>query len=235
MDSTHRYLDAAAAFGSCPAHEAPSVEACEAAAEDAPFWPSSRRLDEAALDRLFRSPDDHRGWTDRPLPAELLEELYALVNLGPVSANCSPARLVFVVSEAGKARLAPHLASGDRARILPAPACVIVGYDLGFAERLAPLFPHAAGGGDWFSRPEVAHEIALRNGALQGGYLILAARALGLEARPMSGFDAAGLTAEFFGGTEVYANFLCTLGHGADTALFPPLAARRGDEAATVL
>lgn len=204
-------------------------------AEHAPFWPASRRLDEAALDQLFRTARTRTSWSPRPVPAELLEELYALVSLGPTSANCSPGRFLFVVSDAAKARLLPHVSGGNRDKVRQAPVCVIVGYDLAFAEQLVRLFPHAPGAADWFRRPDVARETAFRNGALQGAYLILAARALGLDAGPMSGFDPAGVNAEFFAGTRVEANLLCNLGYGSDEALFPRLPRLTFSEAAQVI
>lgn len=200
-----------------------------------PFWPSSRRLDEDALDHLFRAARTRSARIGRPVSPELLEELYALVSLGPTSANCSPARFIFVVSDAAKARLAPHVASSHRDKVGKAPVCVIIGYDLAFAEHLVRLFPHAPGAGDWFKRPDVAHETAFRNGALQGAYMILAARALGLDADPISEFDGVGLTGEFFPGARVEANFLCSLGDGADEALFPRLPRPSFGETATLV
>jgi nitroreductase len=194
-----------------------------AAGVRAPFWPASRRLDEAALDQLFRAARTPNRWSERPVPPELLEELYALVSLGPTSANCSPARLLFAASEEAKARLLPLVSLGNREKVRESPVCAIVGYDLAFAEQLVRLFPPAPGAADWFRRPDVAHETAFRNGTLQGAYLILAARALGLDAGPMSGFDAAAVTAEFFPGGRVEANFLCNLGYGSEEGLFPRL------------
>ncbi|MDB5446516.1 MAG: nitroreductase [Phenylobacterium sp.] len=188
---------------------------------DPASWPASRRLDGRALDQLFRDARTRNGWSDRGVPRQLLEELYALVSLGPTSANTSPARFLFVTSAEGKARLLRHVSAGNQEKVRQAPVCAVVGYDLAFAEHLVRLFPHAPGAAAWFDRPEVAQETAFRNGTLQGAYLILAARALGLDVGPLSGFDAAGVTAEFFAGTRVQANFLCNLGYGTDDALFP--------------
>lgn len=173
-------------------------------------------LDDRALDQLFREARTRNLWKRETQPESLWRELYDLVKLGPTSANASPARFVFVTSESGKQRLAPHLSEGNRAKTLDAPAIVIVGHDLEFRHRLPELFPHNPGAKDWFAKPEVAEITALRNGTLQGAYLIVAARALGLDAGPMSGFDSAGVDREFFAGTTVRSNFLCALGHGVD-------------------
>jgi 3-hydroxypropanoate dehydrogenase len=142
-------------------------------------------LDDAALDRLFRQARTHYAWRREQLPETTWRALYDLLKFGPTSANASPARFVFVTTEAGKARLAPHLSSANRAKSLEAPAVVIVGYDLDFAARLGELFPHEPTAASWFAKPATAEITAIRNGTLQGAYLILAARALGLDAGPM--------------------------------------------------
>jgi nitroreductase len=177
-------------------------------------------LDSTALDRLFRTARTRNGWSDRPVPEALLRELYDLLKWGPTSANASPARFVFLTTPAANARLAPFLSSNNRDKTLAAPVTVIIGYDIAFGEHLPRLFPHAPGVRDWFADPELARLTAFRNGSLQGAYLIVAARALGLDCGPMSGFDTEGVDKEFFAGTSVYTNFICNLGYGTDENLF---------------
>jgi 3-hydroxypropanoate dehydrogenase len=175
------------------------------------------KLASPALDQLFREARTRNAWKPEHLPDSLWHELYDLVKFGPTSANASPARFVFLTSEAAKARIAPYLSETNRAKSLAAPAIVIIGHDLKFAEQLPKLFPHNPDAKDWFGDPKLAEVTAFRNGTLQGAYLILAARALGLDAGPMSGFDNAGVDQEFFAGTTVRSNFICALGHGVDT------------------
>ena len=181
----------------------------------------SQPLDAAALDTLFRQARTRNGWTDRPVPEALLREVYDLAKLGPTSANISPARFVFVASAEAKARLAPHLSNTNRPKMLAAPVCAIVAYDLNFAETIPRLFPQNPGAQHWFGDPAVAQATAFRNGSLQGAYLILAARSLGLDCGPMSGFDNAGVDAEFFEGSSWRSNFICNLGYGSEEGLFP--------------
>jgi 3-hydroxypropanoate dehydrogenase len=180
------------------------------------------RLDESALDQLFRSARSRNKWMPERLPSTVWEELYELVKLGPTSANTSPARFVFVTSTEAKERLGRHMSSTNCAKSMGAPAIVIIGYDLAFPERMPELFPHNLSARDWYKDEVFARETALRNASLQGAYLILAARALGIDAGPMSGFNPAGVDAEFFAGTTIRSNFLCALGHGADQP-FPRL------------
>jgi 3-hydroxypropanoate dehydrogenase len=181
-------------------------------------------LSDAALDQLFRAARTYNAWLDKPVSETTLRALADLTKMGPTSANCSPARIVFVVSPEAKARLEPLLSRGNRAKTMAAPATAIVGHDLRFHERLDRLFPHEPSAPTWFNgSPEKIRENAFRNGTLQGAYLILAARALGLDCGPMSGFDAAGVAAEFFPGAETVANFLVNLGYGDPAALKPRL------------
>jgi nitroreductase len=196
--------------------------------------PEGRALDEAALDRLFRDARTRNAWRDETMAQDAMREIYDLLKMGPTSANTSPARFVWVSTEAGKARLAPHLSEGNRAKTLGAPVCVIIGYDMDFAAKIPQLFPHNPGAVDWFLDPEVAFNTAYRNSTLQGGYLIMAARALGYDAGPMSGFDAKGVEAEFFAGTNIRANFLCSIGHGTDEP-FPRSPRLSFDEACQVV
>ena len=176
------------------------------------------RLDEAALKQLFLEARTHRAWQPRDVPDTLLKELVDLTKMAPTANNSLPARMVFVKSKAAKERLKPHLSAGNVEKTMAAPATVIVGYDLKF-------YAHPPQGQDPLSafadKPEQARTMAFRNGSLQGGYLILAARSLGLDCGPMSGFDNAGVDAVFFAGTDVQSNFLCNLGFGDPAGLRP--------------
>jgi nitroreductase len=181
------------------------------------------RLGDSALDQLFRSARTRNGWTDQSVPEALIRELYELLRMGPTSANACPARFVWVRSPEGKQRLSDLASETNKAKILEAPWTVIVGYDLDFSESLPKLFP-AKGEAmrkNFKSDAKLAEVTAFRNGTLQGGYLILAARALGLDTGPMSGFNNAGVDAAFFAGTSIRSNFLCSLGYGNDRNLFP--------------
>jgi 3-hydroxypropanoate dehydrogenase len=145
-----------------------------------------------------------------------------IMAMGPTSANCLPARILFVRSQEAKKRLEPLLDAGNRVKTMQAPVCAIIGYDLKFYEKLPRTFPHNQAARGWFEgNPPKIESTAFRNGSLQGGYFIIAARALGLDAGPMSGFDNAGVDREFFPGGDVKSNFLCALGHGDPSALMP--------------
>jgi len=178
-------------------------------------------LNDAALDTLFREARTHNGWQDRPVPAETLHRLWDLLKMGPTSANCLPARFVFVTTDAAKQRLKPHLMEGNVDKTMAAPVTAIIGYDLDFHEHLPDLFPHTDARAWFAGNDALIAETAFRNGTLQGAYLILAARALGLDCGPMSGFDQDAVAREFFPGTNVRANFLCNIGYGTDENLFP--------------
>lgn len=189
------------------------------------------RLDDAALDLILRAARTHNGWQDRPVPDALLHELYDLMKWGPTSANCAPARLVFVRTPAGKERLLAAMAPGNRDKTRAAPVTAIIGMDLQFYDRLPVLFPHADAR-SWFAgNPALIETTAMRNSALQGAYLMIAARALGLDCGPMSGFDADRLNAEFFPASTVRANFVCNLGYGDPAGLLPRLPRLSFDEA----
>jgi 3-hydroxypropanoate dehydrogenase len=180
----------------------------------------SAKLPDACLNQLFHAARTHNAWRDSDVPDALLHELVDLMKLGPTSANCSPARIVFVKSPEAKARLKPLLSEGNRDKTMKAPVCAIVGYDLDFYLHLPKLFPHA-NAKSWFEgNDRKIAETAFRNGTLQGGYLIMAARGLGLDCGPMSGFDNDGVDREFFAGTKIKSNFLCSLGHGDASGLF---------------
>jgi 3-hydroxypropanoate dehydrogenase len=192
-------------------------------------------LSDAALDQLFTAARTRNAWTDRPVPAALLHRLYDLTKFGPTAVNAGPARFVFLTSPEARARLIPLMSETNRAKTAQAPVNVIIGQDLAFADTLPTLFPHAPGAKDWFADPAAAHETAFRNASLQGGYFLLAARALGLDVGPMSGFDAAAVKAEFFAGTTIEPNFVVNLGYGSDENLFPRSPRLSFDEAAQIL
>lgn len=183
----------------------------------------STPLDTAALDTLFNQARTHSYWQDKPIDSTLLEQLYALTALGPTSANCSPGRFVFVTSAEGKEKLKPALSSGNLEKTLAAPATVIVAWDSEFYEQLPTLFPHGDARSWFTSSPDLAKETAFRNSSLQAGYLILAARSLGLDAGPMSGFDPAKVNEAFFSGSKWQVNLLINLGYGNDSKLHPRL------------
>lgn len=183
----------------------------------------TRTVDTRALDILFREARTHRAWTDEPVGADMLEAVWNLAMMGPTSANCCPARILFVVSPEAKERLKPCLAEGNVEKTMTAPATAIIGHDLRFAEHLGRLNP-AADEGKWFEGDAALIEAtAFRNGSLQGAYVMLAARALGLDCGPMSGFDNEMVDREFFPGGTVRSNFLCNMGHGDPGALGPRL------------
>ncbi len=179
-------------------------------------------LPAAALDQLFRSARTYNDWSDKPVGEDTLRSLYDLLKWAPTSANSSPARFVWVRSTEGKSRLSSLAMELNRPKILAAPVTVIIGHDLDFPDTMPKLFP-ARGEmmQQYFKQPGVAEVTAMRNGTLQGGYLILAARALGLDCGPMSGFDNAGVDREFFAGTRIQSNFICCLGHGKPESVWP--------------
>lgn len=178
-------------------------------------------IDSTALDTLFMKARTYNDWSDKPVPPQLLEEIWNVARMGPTSANCSPARIVFVTSDEAKEKLRPCLMKGNVDKTMAAPATAIIGHDLEFHENLPKLFPHADAR-SWFAgNDDLIRETAFRNGTLQGAYLILAARALGLDCGPMSGFDKEKVNAAFFAGTSVKANFLCNIGYGTEKDLFP--------------
>ncbi|KQO00170.1 MULTISPECIES: malonic semialdehyde reductase [Stenotrophomonas] len=191
-------------------------------------------LADAALDQLFRTARTQNAFQDRPVEDSQLRALYELLKWGPTAANSTPARFVFVKSAEAKQKLAPALSEGNLAKTMAAPVTVIVGYDEDFHEKLPYLFPHTDAK-SWFDGPrEGRHEAAFRNGTLQGAYLMMAARALGLEAGPMSGFDPAKVDEAFFAGTAIKSNFLVNLGYGDPAGVFPRLPRLPFDEAARI-
>ncbi len=181
----------------------------------------SRPIEDHCLDQLFRDARSHGAWTDQPVSDTDIRAIYELTKCGPTSANCSPARFVWVVSDEAKARLKPLVSAANADKVIKAPVTVIIGHDLDFAKELPRLFPAAPTAKDWFAAPAVAQITAFRNGTLQGGYLMLAARALGFDCGPMSGFDNAAVDAEFFAGTNIKSNFICSIGRGDPAKLGP--------------
>jgi 3-hydroxypropanoate dehydrogenase len=193
------------------------------------------QLEDATLAQLFTEARTRNGWSSEPISEETLRALYDLTKFGPTAANSTPARFYFLASQEAKQRLAKHASGSNAPKILQAPVTVIVGYDLDFPETLPKLFPHAPGAKDWFNDLTAREWGALRNSSLQGGYFILAARALGLDVGPMSGFDNAGVDAEFFAGANIKSNFIVSIGHGTDEGLFPRNPRLDFDEAAKIL
>jgi 3-hydroxypropanoate dehydrogenase len=188
-----------------------------------------------ALDQLFRQARTHSAWLPKRVPIETLREVYELARMGPTSANSSPARFVFLESEAAKARLLPALAPGNVEKTKAAPVTVIVAWDTAFYEKLPQLFPHANMRAYFVGNQPLIDETALRNSSLQGGYFIVAARSLGLDCGPMSGFDAKKVNAEFFADGKWKANFLCNLGYGDHSKLYPRNPRLEFEEACLVL
>jgi 3-hydroxypropanoate dehydrogenase len=178
-------------------------------------------LPAASLDQLFLAARSHNGWLDREVSEEQLHQLYDLLKQGPTSNNCCPARFVFVRSEAAKQRLLPALKGHNGEKMLHAPVTVIVAYDKQFFEHLPTLFPAYDAAAPYRDNPTAAQVAALRNGSLQGAYLMLAARAMGLDCGPMSGFDNSQVDAEFFPDGRFASNFLCSLGYGDASQLRP--------------
>ena len=172
-------------------------------------------LDDNALAQLFTEAHTHVSWQDKTIPEALLKQLYDIVKLGPTSANCSPARFVFVTSQEGKEKLRPALSSGNLEKTMTAPCTVILAYDEEFYEELPTLFPYADAKSWFTSSPQAAYETAMRNSSLQGAYLISAARALGLDAGGMSGFYPELLNESFFSENKWKVNFLINLGYGS--------------------
>jgi 3-hydroxypropanoate dehydrogenase len=194
-------------------------------------------ISDAALDTIFRDARTLRQWQNKPVSPALLMAIYDLMRWGPTETNITPARFYFVVSKPAKARLEPLLDEGNRKQTMAAPATAIIGYDLDFARTLHKVAPRAAKslGEKLADDPQRARFMAMRSAGLQGGYFIVAARALGLDCGPMSGFDREGVDQEFFADTQIKSYFLCNLGYG-DHGSVSPRAARLGfDEACKIL
>lgn len=192
-------------------------------------------LNDEVLDQLFRTARTHNAWQDLPVTDEQLHQLYNLLKMGPTAMNGLPVRLVFVRSDEGKERLRPALSEGNLEKTMAAPATVIVATDTRFYEHLPTLFPAYDARSMYEANPEKAWEAAYRNATLQGGYLILAARALGLDAGPMSGFDSDKINAEFFPDGRFKSNFLVNLGYGDEKGLYPRGPRLEFDQACTIV
>ena len=178
-------------------------------------------IDDSALDTLFRDARSYNSWAEAPVTEDTLRAIWDLTKMGPTSANCSPARIVFVVSDAAKDKLKPCLMAGNVAKTMAAPVAAIIGHDMEFYDRLPELFPHDDARSWFVGNDELIAATAFRNSTLQGAYFMLAARALGLDCGPMSGFDADMVNEAFFAGTPVKVNFICNIGIGTDEDLFP--------------
>jgi len=193
------------------------------------------QLDDRSLDILLRQAHTHSNWLDKPVSDALLHQIYDLMKWAPTSANSSPARIVFVRSDAAKQRLLPAMSPGNQEKTRSAPVTAIIAHDLEFYEKLPVLFPHADAR-SWFAGNQALIETtAFRNGTLQGAYLLIAARSLGLDAGPMSGFDNEKVDKEFFPGGKVKSNFLINLGYGDSSKLFPRSPRLKFEEAAQIL
>jgi 3-hydroxypropanoate dehydrogenase len=179
-------------------------------------------LGNEGLDLIFRNARSHSYWLDKPVDDALLRQVYDLAKMGPTSANMCPLRIIFVKSQEAKDRLKPALHEGNVQKVMTAPVTAVLGMDIRFYEKLPQLFPHADARA-WFKDlpAQVLEYIALRNSSLQGAYFMVAARALGLDCGPMSGFDNAKVDAEFFAGTTIKSNFICALGYGDASKLHP--------------
>jgi len=195
----------------------------------------SHAINDEALDTIFRSARSQNTWQNKPVSPAMLMAAYDLVRWGPTSANVSPARFVFLVSQESKERLKPYLSAGNVQKVMTSGATAIIGYDVNFAEHLPRLFAHQPDAKNWFADPKVAELTAFRNGTLQGAYFIIAARAVGLDCGPMSGFDNAGVDREFFAGGSVKSNFLCSVGYGDPSGVFPRNPRLTFDEACKIL
>lgn len=178
--------------------------------------------DDKSLDVMFRSARTHTAWLDKPVDEALLKQAYDLAKMGPTSANCCPMRVVFVKSKEAKEKLKPCLAAGNVEKTMAAPATAIIAYDMEFYKKMDRLWPH--GGGKMFEgvgKETLIQSTAFRNGSLEGAYFMLALRAVGLDCGPMSGFDNAKVDAAFFAGTPIKSNFLCNIGYGDASKLYP--------------
>jgi 3-hydroxypropanoate dehydrogenase len=178
-------------------------------------------IQDEALDQLFRSARTQNKWQDKPVSETIIQAIYDLMRMAPTSANCSPARFVFVTSDAGREKLKPFLLPNNVAKVMSAPVTAIIGYDQEFYEKLPQLFPHADARSWFVGNEKLIEATAFRNSSLQGAYLMMAARALGLDCGPMSGFNNEGVDNAFFAGTRIRSNFICCLGHGDPSGVFP--------------
>lgn len=181
----------------------------------------TQQVDDKGLDILFRNARTHNAWQDKPVEDGLLKDVFDLMKMAPTSANCSPVRIIFVKSKEAKERLKPCMAEGNVEKTMAAPVTAILGNDAMFYEHMPFLFPHTDAKAWFEGNQPLIDETAMRNGTLQGAYFILAARSLGLDCGPMSGFDTEKVEKEFFPNASVRVNFLCNLGYGDESGLFP--------------
>lgn len=191
--------------------------------------------DAAALDLAFREARTRYAWTDREVTEADIRAIYALMKFGPTSANCQPGRYVWIKSAEARERLMPLLDEGNRHKSYRSGVIVIIGHDTDFHLRQPENFPHNPDSKDWWPDPRVREQVAFRNGTLQGAYLLIAARMLGFDCGPMSGFDNAAVDKEFFAGTTIKSNFICAIGEGTDDNLFPRSPRQAFDAVAEIL
>ncbi|WP_374762832.1 malonic semialdehyde reductase [Yunchengibacter salinarum] len=197
--------------------------------------PHTEPLDQQAFDQLFYDARTANVWSDTPVGEEMVRKLYDALRMGPTSANCCPARFLFVMSREGKEQLAEHVMEGNRPKVTQAPVCVVIGTDMDFPDKMDTLFPHNPDAKHWFDDPDARFENGFRNATLQGAYLIMAARALGLDCGPMSGFDQKGVDKAFFADTNIRSNFLCSIGYATTEKVFPRSPRLPFDEACRIL
>ncbi len=197
--------------------------------------PDHAILDNAALATLFTEARSHNVWLDKPVSDELCQQIYNLAKWGPTSANCSPARFIFIKSVAEKEKLIACMDPGNQAKTMAAPVTVIIGMEMEFYEKLPQLFPHIDARPWFVGKPTVIESTAFRNSSLQGAYFMIAARALGLDCGPMSGFNAEKVNATFFANSSIKANFICSLGYGDASKLFARSPRLSFDEACRVV
>lgn len=195
----------------------------------------SHAIADTALDQVFRTARTQNTWQDKPISPAVLQAVYDLARMGPTSANCSPARFIFLTTSESKNKLKPFLLPGNVDKVLTAPATAIIGHDMTFYEKLPKLFPHTDARSWFVGNERLIETTAFRNGTLQGAYLMMAARSLGLDCGPMSGFDNAGVDKAFFDNGPVKSNFICALGYGDPKGLFPRSPRLSFEEACQVL
>mgnify|MGYP000913295608 FL=1 len=192
-------------------------------------------LSDRDLDLILRSARTHNDWSDRAVSDVQLRAIYDLMRMGPTSANCSPARIVFAKSQEAREKLAACASGTNGAKILQAPVTAIIGMDMKFYDQLPKLFPHTDARAWFTSNEALVRETAFRNSSLQGAYFIIAARAIGLNCGPMSGFDKAKVDAAFFAGTGIETNFICSIGYGTEKNLFARSPRLSFEEAASII
>ena len=197
--------------------------------------PQTSPIDNAALDTLFREARTYNSWQGKPVSDGQIKQIFELLKMAPTSANCSPARFTFLTTPEAKERLKPHLDAGNVNKTMAAPVTVIISYDLDFYEQMPKLFPHTDAKSWFVGKPDFIKTTAYRNGALQAAYLFMAARAVGLDCGPMTGFNPDGVDKAFFAGTNRKSDILCNIGYGGEEGLFPRSPRFDFDEACEIL